>query len=77
MVEGKKDDTEKLRYDLIPPEATKALATILTYGARKYAPGNWMHVQPFVPRYTAALLRHLEAWRGGEKIDPRKRPPPS
>ena len=67
---GVKYDTEKLRYDLIPPAATQALAVVLTYGARKYAPGGWRSVPDAVPRYTAALMRHLEAWRAGEERDP-------
>ncbi len=36
MTEGRKDDTDKVRMDLIPPEVPFALATILTFGARKY-----------------------------------------
>lgn len=67
---GEKFDTDKLRYDLIPPEALKSLAKVLTYGAGKYGPNNWQNLQDFETRYTAAAMRHLEAWRGGEKIDP-------
>lgn len=63
-----KFDTDKLRYDLIPPEAMKALAEVLTYGAKKYKPGNWKNA-PDLDRYTAALYRHLEAWRSGEEFD--------
>src|SRR5690606_95094 len=39
--EGRKDDSDKLRMDLIPPEAMEALAVILGFGARKYAERNW------------------------------------
>jgi len=67
---GVKDDAEKLRFDLIPPAATAALAEVLTYAARKYAPNGWRSVPDPVPRYTAALMRHLEAWRAGEERDP-------
>lgn len=63
-----KFDGDKLRYDLIPPEATKALARVLTYGARKYKPDNWRKVDD-VWRYKAALMRHYEAWREGETHD--------
>jgi len=66
---GLKFDTGKLRYSLIPPVATRALAEILTYGAEKYAPNNWQSVSNAEERYTDALLRHLEAYRTGEKID--------
>ena len=67
---GLKFDTGKLRYSLVPPVATKALAEILTFGAEKYAPNNWQLVSNPEERYTDALLRHLEAYRAGEKIDP-------
>lgn len=67
---GFKDDGGKLRYDLVPPSAIRALADILTYGAQKYAPEGWRTVPNARARYTAALMRHLEAWRGGEILDP-------
>jgi len=62
-----KFDTDKLRYDLIPTSSTKALAEVLTYGAKKYAPNNWRGGDQ--DRYIAAAFRHLEAWRGGEQND--------
>lgn len=62
-----KFDSGKLRYGLIPPEATKALAEVLTYGAKKYKPNNWKNGEP--DRYVDALYRHLEAWRAGESHD--------
>jgi len=69
VVEGfMKFDTDKLRYDLIPPESMEALAKVLTYGAKKYKPGNWKNATN-IDRYTAALYRHLEAWRKGEEVD--------
>lgn len=69
MSEAVKDDGEKLRYDLIPPDALEALATILTFGARKYAPRNWELGMPW-GRVFAALLRHLWAWWGKRGTDP-------
>lgn len=63
-----KFDTDKLRYDLIPTEATKALAEVLTYGAKKYKPDNWKYCED-VNRYIAALMRHLEAHRSNELYD--------
>jgi hypothetical protein len=66
---GLKFDTEKLRMDLIPVEVINALAQVLTYGAKKYAPNSWQNVEPFNDRYYAALLRHLMLWRSGEIID--------
>ncbi len=62
-----KFDSEKLRYELIPPSALEALAKVLTYGARKYKAENWRKGE--INRYTGATFRHLEAWRRGEDID--------
>lgn len=63
-----KYDSGKLRYDLIPPEIDKALAEVLTYGCMKYKENSWQGIE--TKRYYAALIRHLQAWREGEKIDP-------
>lgn len=37
MTEGRKDDAEKPRFDLVPPRALTAVARVLTIGARKYS----------------------------------------
>jgi len=66
---GRKFDTEKTRYDLIPPLALDAFARVLTFGARKYAPDNWRHVEGRRWRYFSAAMRHLWAWWRGEKTD--------
>lgn len=63
-----KFDGDKLRYDLVPPSAIKAMADVLTFGARKYKPNNWKECQE-PERYLAALYRHLELWRAGEVND--------
>lgn len=67
---GMKFDAGKLRYSLIPPVATKALAEVLTFGAEKYAPNSWQTVPNGRERYLDALLRHVEAYRSGELNDP-------
>lgn len=61
-------DMYKLKYSLIPPSAMKALAQVLTYGARKYKPNNWREVDD-ISVYWDALYRHLEAYRAGDKVD--------
>jgi hypothetical protein len=66
---GLKYDTGKLKYHLIPPEAIKAIAEILTYGAEKYHENSWQGLDDFDNRYYDALMRHIEAWRQGENID--------
>src|ERR1043166_1323172 len=65
---GHKCDSDKLRFDLIPPEAEYALARVLTYGAKKYAPRNWEAGMEWGRCYAAAR-RHLTAWWSGEDTD--------
>lgn len=67
---GLKFDDGKLMYSLIPPETLHALAEVLTFGAKKYAPNNWQLVENGETRYMDALFRHLEAFRSGEIKDP-------
>ena len=64
---GVKYDQNKLRYDLVCPLAQEEFVRVLTFGANKYAPDNWKKVDTF--RYIAALGRHINAWRKGEKND--------
>ena len=64
-----KFDKDKLRYELIPPSALLALAKVLSYGAKKYKPGNWRGVDD-PDRYIGAAMRHCELYRQGEEIDP-------
>jgi len=62
---------DKLRFDLIPPEAERGLAQILTMGAKKYAPRNWETGNAeFALGCIASMRRHLNYWQLGEKIDP-------
>jgi len=57
-MEGRKDDQEKLRMDLLPPEAVTALARILTDGAQRYQERNWEQGMRWGRLYAAAQ-RHL------------------
>jgi len=68
--QGVKYDENKPRYDLIPHAALREVADVLTMGAAKYSDDNWKRVDGLRQRYTAALMRHTEAWRSGERIDP-------
>lgn len=69
MSEGRKDDSEKLRMELLPPELLTAVADILTFGAKKYDDRNWEKGMAWSRPY-AALLRHMLAWWSGEEHDP-------
>lgn len=66
---GQKRDQEKPRYDLLPPNAIDAMAQVMTFGAKKYAPNSWQLVEDALNRYRAALLRHTFAIQRGELID--------
>lgn len=68
--DGMKFDGDKLRYDLIPPLAQAEMVKVLTFGAAKYKPNNWQHVDAALDRYFAALERHVWAWKMGETVDP-------
>jgi hypothetical protein len=65
MAEGRKDDSEKVRMDLIPPELLFGVGDILTFGAKKYADRNWEQGMKW-GRVYGALMRHLWAWWGGK-----------
>lgn len=68
--EGVKYDKDKARWDLLPLKAVSSVVDVLTYGAKKYSPNNWMHVDNAHDRYFAAAMRHLVSRRGGELRDP-------
>lgn len=67
--EGVKYDSEKPRFDLTPPLAWLELAKVLTFGAKKYSPNNWKKIENIEERYTAAALRHIQAFMSGEIED--------
>jgi hypothetical protein len=64
-----KHDSEKPRYDLLPPVAIDLMAQVMTFGAKKYHPEGWRTVPDAIQRYQAALLRHSFAMLRGEVID--------
>lgn len=67
---GKKYDSGKPQYGLIPPNALKQVAEVLTFGATKYGPDNWRHVDNAKERYFDALQRHVWEWKMGQQTDP-------
>ena len=67
-MKGIKNDIEKDDWYLLPIEPIRCVIRVLMYGAKKYAPDNWKHVEP-KERYYSAALRHITAWREGERLD--------
>lgn len=67
--EGRKYDTGKPDYTLLPWDAVEQIVKVLDFGARKYARDNWKHVAGGNSRYLAAAFRHLAAHTKGEKFD--------
>lgn len=66
---GIKYDSDKLQYHLLPIRSIEDVVSVLMYGANKYSPDNWKHVEPYKERYYDACMRHLQAWRNGEVAD--------
>lgn len=60
-----KQDKDKIRLDLFPPEAMFAISDILTFGASKYRERGW-EVGMDWSRVFGATLRHLYAWWGAK-----------
>lgn len=69
LAEGVKYDAGKEPWSLLPWDATTLVVRVLDFGARKYAPDNWRKVPDAPSRYFDASIRHLSAWRRGEKLD--------
>ena len=69
---GNKFDSEKIRLDLIPPEAIFGLGEVLTFGAIKYGDRNWEKGIAW-SRVFGATLRHLWIWFARNDLDPEVR----
>ena len=68
--QGHKDDSGKLRYDLIPAYSLERLAEVYTIGAAKYSDNNWVKGMSW-GRMFGAMLRHAWAFWRGEQLDPK------
>ena len=64
-----KADTEKLKYQLIPPYAMKQIARVFTFGAGKYGELNWEQGFKWT-RILGAMERHIAAFKAGVDFDP-------
>ena len=65
---GTKFDTEKPRMDLLDADFLAGVASVLTFGANKYAAHNWRGGIN-TSRLIAATYRHLGAINKGEDMD--------
>ena len=71
IVPGLKDDSNKVRMELIIMGMSRALlevGKVATGGAKKYKDNSWQNVPNGIMRYTGALSRHLLAEGKGEVI---------
>ena len=71
-VPGAKLDAGKLQPWLCISGFSRALEEVVrvtTFGATKYSPGGWQHVDDGVHRYMEAFGRHAIKLGKGEKID--------
>jgi hypothetical protein len=64
-----KHDDEKTPYALLDPLYLELTAKVLQFGAKKYAAWNWAKGMDW-SRVYSALQRHLNAYWGGEELDP-------
>lgn len=69
--EGKKYDSGKLMWHLLPLSLVKPVVEIFQYGLKKYKQeGSWKHLDNGYVRYRNAFFRHLEAHESGQTHDP-------
>ena len=61
----------KPRISLFPVEAIRAIAVVLTEGATRYLPWNWLKEPAPWSVYLDALRRHLDAWAVRDDDDAR------
>lgn len=60
----------KTPLHLIPASAMEETAKAHSLGAAKYGGYNWRNGTVCATTYIGAMLRHLNAWRDGENLDP-------
>jgi len=66
---GERKNANKLRYELTPPYAQQEYVRVLTEGAKKYAPWNWLNGMTW-SSVMASMKRHIAAFESGEDVDP-------
>jgi hypothetical protein len=60
----------KVPLHLVPPYALEQTAWVHKLGSEKYGPYNWRKTGVCASTYVSAIMRHLNAWRDGEDLDP-------
>ena len=65
---GHKDDSGKVRMELVHADFVEEVAKVLTFGAEKYDEWNWRKGFKW-SRVLGAAFRHLYAWARGEDKD--------
>jgi len=66
---GKKNDSEKIRMELLSTTALLEIAKVMTFGAKKYNSDNWRGGIAW-RRVLGAALRHLTAFNDGANLHP-------
>ncbi len=63
-----RDNEDKRKWSLVHFKSIEPMVEVLEYGAKKYAPFNWMkgHDKKEV---LESMMRHLVALMDGEKLD--------
>jgi len=82
---GIKFDGGKFKWSLLPIESIQEVIKVLMYGEKKYThkvgsqivsgADNWKMIPDIPGRYYDAAMRHLTAWKMGEKNDPESKLP--
>lgn len=65
---GKKFDSEKLEWSLLPIDALCVVVMVFMFGARKYGKRNWENGMDWSRMYNAAC-RHMTKWYVGQTFD--------
>lgn len=65
---GLRYDDGKIRMELLPFDALRSVAEVLTVGAKKYAPRNWERGMLW-SKCVGCLMRHLVSRMMGERLD--------
>jgi len=59
----------QLSYMMDADVAMKGMCKVMTFGAEKYARGNWKNAMD-IQEVMDSLLRHMMAYNNGEVLDP-------